>query len=121
MEIEKIVFNEIIFITELIITDLPDDSQLKNDFCLIKDELVESYNQQNHSTRKLRRIYLKYRTNEVKIYNKKTIERIRTIQSLIQYLNTHLLTYDQKNQTPMSSSFESCMFYLFDILECLIK
>ena len=121
MEIENIIFNEIVFITDLIIKELSDDINLKHDFKLMKSELIESNMQQNYSMKNIKRIYLKYRTNEIKIYDKKIIEYVKTIQSLIQYLNEHLLFYDEKLQTPISSSFESCLLYFFDILESLIK
>ena len=114
MEIENIIFNEIVFITDLIIKELSDDINLKHDFKLMKSELIESNMQQNYSMKNIKRIYLKYRTNEIKIYDKKIIEYVKTIQSLIQYLN-------EKLQTPVSSSFENCLFYFFDILESLIK
>ena len=121
MEIENIIFNEIVFITDLIIKELSDDINLKHDFRLMKSELIESNMQQNYSMKNIKRIYLKYRTNEIKIYDKKIIEYVKTIQSLIQYLNEHLLFYDEKLQTPVSSSFENCLLYFFDILESLIK
>ena len=121
MEIENIIFNEIVFITDLIIKELSNDINLKHDFKLMKSELIESNMQQNYSMKNIKRIYLKYRTNEIKIYDKKIIEYVKTIQSLIQYLNEHLLFYDEKSQTPVSSSFENCLLYFFDILESLIK
>lgn len=121
MEIENIIFNEIVFITDLIIKELSDDINLKHDFKLMKSELIESNMQQNYSMKNIKRIYLKYRTNEIKIYDKKIIEYVKTIQSLIQYLNEYLLFYDEKLQTPISSSFESYLLYFFDILESLIK
>ena len=121
MEIENIIFNEIVFIVDLIIKELSDDINLKHDFKLMKSELIESNMQQNYSMKNIKRIYLKYRTNEIKIYDKKIIEYVKTIQSLIQHLNEYLLFYDEKLQTPISSSFESCLLYFFDILESLIK
>ena len=121
MEIENIIFNEIVFITDLIIKELSDDINLKHDFRLMKSELIESNMRQNYSMKNIKRIYLKYRTNEIKIYDKKIIEYVKTIQSLIQYLNEHLLFYDEKLQTSISSSIENCLLYFFDILESLIK
>ena len=49
MEIENIIFNEIVFITDLIIKELSDDINLKHDFRLMKSELIESNMRQNYS------------------------------------------------------------------------